>query len=126
MGTVHDQGRAVRRPVQPFQELPPLRGIVRVAGEEREGHGCSGIRGSQMKPGVPPAPGLADADALRAVFSRAPCHWDSSYAGAVETQGLDLIRIIRSRCSCLNTRSRTPFFDHHFNSMDIKLFSSLS
>jgi len=60
----------VRRLLQPLQEPPPLRGIVRIAGGEREGDGCPGIRGNPMKPGVPFAPGPADA--LGTVFSRAP------------------------------------------------------
>ncbi|MYB34443.1 MAG: hypothetical protein F4X92_04865 [Gammaproteobacteria bacterium] len=47
-----------------------MRGIVCVSRGERKGHGCPGIRGSHVKPGISFAPGLSDA--LGAVFFRVP------------------------------------------------------
>ncbi len=67
---VHEQCRSVRGLRQPTQELPPRRRVMRVAGRAFEGNRCSGIRGNQMKSGVPAAAGLADG--LRTVFFRAP------------------------------------------------------
>ena len=111
IGPIHDERRAARRPLQPLQELPPLRGIVRVAGREREGHGGPIIRGSQMKLGVPPAPGLADA--LGAVFFSAPVPSGCTLMLVLSRLRTSTrMRIIRSRCRCSNTRSRTPFLDH--------------
>ena len=111
IGPIHDERRAARRPLQPLQELPPLRGIVRVAGREREGHGGPIIRGSQMKLGVPPAPGLADA--LGAVFFSAPVPSGCTLMLVLSRLRTSTrMRIIRSRCRRLSTRSRTPFLDH--------------
>jgi len=84
---------------------------VSVAGGEREGYSCSGIRGSRLKPGVPPAPGLANA--LRTVFSGRPCRRGAPCAGAVETQGLDPDTDHLLPLQVL-ARSRTLFFDHRF------------
>ena len=49
-------GRVIR-----FSNLHPAgAGVVCMAGGEREGNGCSGIRGNHMKSGIPSTPGLAD------------------------------------------------------------------
>ncbi len=113
IGPIHDQCRSVRRFLQPLPELPPLRGIVRVAGRAREGNGRWGIRGHQRKRGVPPAPGLSDARG--AVFFRAPVPSGCPLMRVLSRpMASPRIRIIRARCRCANPRSRTPFFDHRF------------
>ncbi len=57
---VHEQGRTVRQRRHPVRQPAHLQGVVRVAGGERAGNGCPGIRGNHVKSGVPAAPGPAD------------------------------------------------------------------
>ncbi len=80
---------------------------------KRERYGRSSIRGNHMNLGGPAAAGLADG--LRAVFFRAPVPSGCTLTAVLSIDNASsLMRTIRSRCKCSNTRSSTPFFGQRF------------
>ena len=75
VGAVHEQGQRLGQRPQAREQIPALRGVVRLAGRESEGYRRSSIRGNQMNLGGPSAAGFADG--LRAVFFTRPCRQDA-------------------------------------------------
>ncbi len=114
----HDQECSGRWLRQSIQELSPVRGALHMVGRERQCNDRLGIRGNHMKSGVPAAPGLADGSRFFSFRVPSPSGWALMLVLSRPNASI-LIRMIRSRCSCSNTRSSTPCSDHRFIRMQI-------
>ena len=70
VGAVHQQVQGPIRRSETSQQCPAFRGVVCLAGRQRERYGCARVSCDHMNLGVPSAARLADG--LGSVFLRAP------------------------------------------------------